>query len=167
LVLGRPTLRREYVQRRATSSRCQRTSVAGETKSVDQAERGNERLNAANSTRSAGRGRGRATRRRKTCSWWRSTRISSSFDRSERRPSTTSSTDAGTSSTRASPAAEVHPPRRCRDPTNSGRATHTQARAPGADVTLSRPNRVFGTHTILRRHGVEPAPRRAELSWSE
>jgi hypothetical protein len=59
--LGRPTVRREYVQRRATSSRCQRRSVAGDTNSVDHAERGSERLSAANSSRSAGRSRGRVT----------------------------------------------------------------------------------------------------------
>jgi hypothetical protein len=46
-VLGRPMVRREYVQWRVTRSRCQRRSVAGETNSVDHAERGSERLSAA------------------------------------------------------------------------------------------------------------------------
>jgi hypothetical protein len=59
-----PTLGREYVQRRAT--RCQRSSVAGETINDDHADRGSERLRATSSTRSAGRSRGRATSRRST-----------------------------------------------------------------------------------------------------
>jgi hypothetical protein len=60
-VLGRPTLRREYVQRRATSWRCQRGSVTGDTKNDDRARLGSERLNAASSSRSAVRSRGRPT----------------------------------------------------------------------------------------------------------
>ncbi len=60
LVLGRPTLRREYVQRRATSCRCQRKRVAGETRNDDQPDRGSERLSAASSARSAGLSLGRA-----------------------------------------------------------------------------------------------------------
>ena len=60
-VLGRPTVRREYVQRWVTSSRCQRRSVAGETNSVDHTERGSEWLSAASSSLSVSRRRGRAT----------------------------------------------------------------------------------------------------------
>jgi hypothetical protein len=59
LVLARPTGRRGYVQRRATSVRCQRKSVAGDTKNDGHAARGSERLNAASSSRSTGRSRGR------------------------------------------------------------------------------------------------------------
>jgi hypothetical protein len=43
-VLGPPTLCRQYVQRRATSLRCQRKSVAGETKNDDHAALGSQRL---------------------------------------------------------------------------------------------------------------------------
>ncbi len=57
-VRGRLTKRCEYVQRSATSSRCQRSSVAGETKNDDHAGFGSERLSAASSSRSAGRSRG-------------------------------------------------------------------------------------------------------------
>jgi hypothetical protein len=60
-VAGRPGRRCGYVQRRATSSRCQRKSVPGFTNNDDHAFRGNTRLNAANSALSAGVNRGRAT----------------------------------------------------------------------------------------------------------
>ena len=64
-VCGRPGRRCGYVQRRATNSRCQRRSVAGETTNDDDdddhARRGSTRLNAANGARSAGRSCGRAT----------------------------------------------------------------------------------------------------------
>jgi hypothetical protein len=65
-VLGRPTLRRGYVQRRATSWRCQRKSVTGDTKKDDHAGLGSERLSAASSSRSAGRSRGLPTCRLRT-----------------------------------------------------------------------------------------------------
>ena len=83
-VPGRPGRRPVYVQRRATSSRCQRSSVAGVTKNDAHARRGNARLNAASSARSAGRSCERATWRWSSCCWWRSTRISISFARSDR-----------------------------------------------------------------------------------
>jgi hypothetical protein len=59
---GRLEERCGYVQRRATSSRCQRKTVAGVTKSDRRhARRGSTRLNAATSTRSACVSCGRAT----------------------------------------------------------------------------------------------------------
>src|SRR6266511_3748959 len=48
-----PARRHGYVQRRATSSRCQRRSVAGVTKNAAHARRGRTRLNAASTARSA------------------------------------------------------------------------------------------------------------------
>ena len=53
-VAGRPGRRCGYVQRRDTSSRCQRSSVAGVTKNDTHARRGSARLNAASRARSAG-----------------------------------------------------------------------------------------------------------------
>lgn len=50
---GRPGLRRGYVQRWATSSRCQRRIVPGLTKKAAHRSRGSRRDNAASSTRSA------------------------------------------------------------------------------------------------------------------
>ena len=59
---GRPGRRCGYVQRRATSSRCQRRSVAGVTHAdVRHTCRGRTRLNAASSARSASVSCGRAT----------------------------------------------------------------------------------------------------------
>jgi hypothetical protein len=49
-----------------------------------QAERGNERLNAARNARSARVSRGRGDPRRSTANSWRNTKISNSFDRLER-----------------------------------------------------------------------------------
>jgi hypothetical protein len=69
-IRGRPRLCRGYVQRRATSWRCQRKSVTGDTRNDDHSGRGSERLSAASSSWSAGHSRGRPTRRCKTCSWW-------------------------------------------------------------------------------------------------
>jgi hypothetical protein len=60
-VAGRPGRRCGYVQRRATSSRCQRSSVAGDTTNDARAARGSTRLNAASSARSLGQSCGRAT----------------------------------------------------------------------------------------------------------
>jgi hypothetical protein len=81
---GRPACRASYVQRRRTSSRSQRNSVAGRTRNERGRSRGITLLNAASSTRSDERRRGRATCRRSTCSSWRRTRISTSFARSSR-----------------------------------------------------------------------------------
>jgi hypothetical protein len=59
---GRPGRRYGYIQRRATNSRCQRSSVAGVTNSdAFQACRGQQPANAASSARSACASRGRAT----------------------------------------------------------------------------------------------------------
>src|SRR6266511_1999194 len=69
-----------YVQRRATSWRCQHSSVSGLTRKLAQVERGSERLNAASSARSARVSLGRADCRRRTANSCRSTRISSSFE---------------------------------------------------------------------------------------
>jgi hypothetical protein len=62
---GRPGLRCAYVQRRATSWRCQESSVSGLNEKTVQARLGSERLNAASSARSArvSRDRGRCRRR--------------------------------------------------------------------------------------------------------
>jgi hypothetical protein len=96
-VAGRPGQRCGYVQRRATRSRCQRSSVAGVTNAdLRHARRGSTRLSAANNARSACVKSGRATCRSSTRSWWRSSRISISFSRSERRRSTTSSSSRRT-----------------------------------------------------------------------
>jgi hypothetical protein len=62
----------------------------GLDKKQDQRERGRARLNAASGARSAGWGLGRATRRRSTVSWWRSTRISKSLAASPRASRTSS-----------------------------------------------------------------------------
>src|SRR6266545_6122228 len=70
-----------YVQRRATSWRCQRSSVSGLTGKLGHVERGSERLKAARNARSARVSLGRADCRRRTASSWRSARISNSFDR--------------------------------------------------------------------------------------
>jgi hypothetical protein len=70
-----------YVQQRATSRRCQRSSVSGLTPKLAQAARGSERLSAASNARSAPVSVGRAACRRRIPSSWRRTRISSSFER--------------------------------------------------------------------------------------
>jgi hypothetical protein len=88
---GRPGARRAYVQRRRTSSRCQRNTVAGCTRNDRRRSRGSIAANDASRVRSAGRTRARATCRRRTCSSWRRTRISTSFTRSDRIRSTSSS----------------------------------------------------------------------------
>jgi hypothetical protein len=62
---GRPGGLCGYVQRRLTSCRCQRSSVAGRTDKPDQALRGSARASAARSARSTGRtGARRGCRRR-------------------------------------------------------------------------------------------------------
>jgi hypothetical protein len=80
-----------YVQRRATSRWCQRSSVRGLTEKADQVRRGSARLNAAKNTRSASCSCGRCACRRRIESSCRSTRISSSFDSGERQHRTISS----------------------------------------------------------------------------
>jgi hypothetical protein len=86
---GRPGFLCGYVQRRATSWRCQRSSVSGLTGKPVQDGRGSERLSAASSARSARVSVGRACRRR-TASSWRRTRISNSFERRGRASNHTS-----------------------------------------------------------------------------
>ena len=83
---GRPS-RAVYVQRFATSRRCQRSSVVGVTRNERQLACGSSRLAAARKTRSAGLSSGGPTWRRSTASSWRRTTISSSLNPSERRRS--------------------------------------------------------------------------------
>jgi len=72
-----------YLQRRRTSSRCQRNSVAGWTRNEYCLARGRAWVSAASTARSAARRRGRAICRLSTCNSWRRRRISISFSRSE------------------------------------------------------------------------------------
>jgi hypothetical protein len=81
---GRPR-RTAYVQRRATSRRCQRNSVVGVTRNDRQLDRGNSRLAAVSKTRSVIVSCGRLVCRRSTESSCRNTTISSSLNPSERR----------------------------------------------------------------------------------
>jgi hypothetical protein len=76
---GRPGRACGYVQCRVTSSRCQRSSVAGVTKNVDQRGRGSSRASTASTTRSAGWRSGRCTWRRGTATWCQGTSISTSL----------------------------------------------------------------------------------------
>jgi hypothetical protein len=75
----------------ATSRRCQRSSVSGLTKNACHERRGSTRLSAAKSSRSRGVNCGLLTCRRRIDSSCRNTKISSSFERSPRRSSTTNS----------------------------------------------------------------------------
>ena len=79
---------RGYVQRRATSRWCQRSSVRGLTKNTDQDRRGSARLNAASSIRSACRSCGGLACRRRIESSCLNTKISSSFELDDRQHST-------------------------------------------------------------------------------
>jgi hypothetical protein len=90
-IAGRPGARCGYVQRRATSRCCQRSSVRGLTEKTVHLCRGRARLSAVSNSRSASRSRGRRACRRKIESSCRSTRISNSFHLGERQRSTTSS----------------------------------------------------------------------------
>jgi hypothetical protein len=94
---GRPGRRCGYVQWQATSRRCQRRSVSGLTKNAPHERRGNTRLSAVSSNRSSDVNRGRFTCRRRIDSSCRNTKISSSFERSPRASSTTSSNRRQTS----------------------------------------------------------------------
>src|SRR6266545_852621 len=87
---GRPGFLCGYVQRRATSWRCQRSSVCGLTGKPAQAGRGSERLSAASNARSARVSVGRAACRRKTANSCRRMRISNSFERRGRASNHTS-----------------------------------------------------------------------------
>jgi hypothetical protein len=98
----RPPAATPYVQRRATSRRCQRSSVVGVTRNDRQLDRGNSRLAAAKKTRSLIASCGRLVCRRSTDSSCRNTTISSSLKPSERRQSdTTLQTSSGTPGSRA------------------------------------------------------------------
>jgi hypothetical protein len=66
---GRPGKRRRYVHFLATSSRCQRNSVCGETRNTDQRLRGSSVLTAASNIRSLRRNGGRFTVLPNTPSW--------------------------------------------------------------------------------------------------
>jgi hypothetical protein len=85
---GRPVWRCGSVQASATRRRCQPSSVSGLTRKQDHTDLGSMRLTAASSARSAGSNRGREIWRRRTLSWWRSTRISRSLAASPRASST-------------------------------------------------------------------------------
>ncbi len=86
---GRPAGRRAYVQFRRTNSRCQRSSVCGETTNADHRPRGNRPLAAARTTRSRRRNSGRFTLRRSTRSSCRSTAFSTSSAATAEPPTTT------------------------------------------------------------------------------
>ena len=108
----RPGRRCGYVQRRATSSRCQRSSVAGDTRNDDHARRGSARLSAASSARSAERSCGRAIWRSSTCSWWRRTRSRSPSRAPTASAAQTAPADAAAPSTETrTPCPENDPPR--------------------------------------------------------
>src|SRR6266542_2294591 len=87
---GRPGLRFGYVQRRAMSWRCQRSSVSGLNEKLAHAVWWSERLSDASSARSARVSFGREPCRRRIASSWRRTRISNSFERRGRPSSHTS-----------------------------------------------------------------------------
>jgi hypothetical protein len=87
---GRPGRRCEYVHRRETSWRCQRSSASGLIGKTGHTGRGTERLSDASSARSARVSFGRAVCRRRIASSCRRTRISSSFERRGRPSSHTS-----------------------------------------------------------------------------
>src|SRR5438046_1833967 len=72
------------------SWRCQRSNVSGLNENAAQAARGNERLSAASSARSARVSLGLDHCRRRIASSWRRTRISNSFERRGRPSSHTS-----------------------------------------------------------------------------
>jgi hypothetical protein len=82
---GRPGRRCGYVHLRATNSRCQRSNVAGLT-NAERRHVCRDRTwpSAASSARSTCVSCGRATWRSSTPNWWRSSRISISFSRSDR-----------------------------------------------------------------------------------
>jgi len=73
-----------YIHLRRTNSRCQRNKVEGVTRKIGQRSRSNSVANAASAVRSAGVYRGRATCRRNTSNWWRSTAISTSLASGDR-----------------------------------------------------------------------------------
>jgi hypothetical protein len=81
---GRPDRWRLPVHRRLTKSACQRRSVPGVTNTIWRRAWGSSRANALRKARSAQDGRGRQTCRRKTFTWWRSTRISAVLEASDR-----------------------------------------------------------------------------------
>ena len=73
-----------HVHMRLTRRRCQPSRVSGLTPNTGHLDLGSIRLKAARRARSAGRNRGRATCRRRICSSWRRTRISSALQPSGR-----------------------------------------------------------------------------------
>jgi hypothetical protein len=106
-------------------------------------------------------------RRDRVCApYGRSTRISSSFDRSERRPSTTSSTRRRNIHYASEPSSRTAPSPPMPRPTNSGRATHAQARAPALPTPTNgrrrhtfQSNRVSGTHMRAPSTPAKSSPR--------
>src|SRR6266536_1862047 len=85
---GRPGERRRYVHFLATSSRCQRSSVCGETGNTDHRSRGSSVLAAASSRRPRRRSGGRLRVRRNTASSCRSTAFSTSSATADEPPRT-------------------------------------------------------------------------------
>src|SRR6266511_3036255 len=88
---GRPGQRRRYLHFLRTSSRCQRSSVCGETRNTDQRSRGSSPPAAASSSRSPLRSSGRFAVRRSTASWCRSTAFSTSSAATDELPTQTRS----------------------------------------------------------------------------
>jgi hypothetical protein len=66
-------------RRHSSPSRCHPSSVAGCTNRPCPTQRGSSRASPASTARSAQSNRGRATRRRSTATWWRSSRSSASL----------------------------------------------------------------------------------------
>jgi hypothetical protein len=104
---GRPGRAGGVVQWRATSWRCQRSMVAGVTRSPRRRRTGSCRVRAPSRARSVQLIRGRGMRRWSTASWWRRTRISISLGR-RIAPGARSSSGAGRTSRRpaAAPSAD-------------------------------------------------------------
>jgi hypothetical protein len=158
--------------RRATSSRCHRSSVPGVTRKTGHRSRGSSRASTASTIRSDGVNRGRVTCRRSTITWWRSTAISTSFASgagpslarpSSRRTSTKPSVRTTTSGDHASrnaagrnPLPEVAPftpvrrrlPRRYSAPRGSCRSTRSLS---PPQPELGRPYRHPPSHVPRRR----------------
>jgi hypothetical protein len=84
-----------YLQRRRTSSRCQRNSVAGWTRNEYCLARGRTWVSAASTARSAARRRGRAICRLSTCNSWRRRRISISSPGPNSQPGRAARTSGG------------------------------------------------------------------------
>jgi hypothetical protein len=162
---GRPVLvRLRYVQRRRTSCWCQHKSVLGRKRNERHSRRGRTRLSAASRARSAGSSLGRAISRLSTCSWWRSTRISISFDRSERSHSTSSSSRHRNAQYRNDRATLNHPfAFGTAEPTHPCETQRRLVFARARETTNGR--RRAGPHTPSTFSA--PTPRSCARSWCE